>query len=642
MVPERNEREEAPDVKAAFLVAVGVAILLTGIVVSLDSKKSRDRKRAAALWSAAGINYLAWRVCTSFQWSAQGWLFWQQMVFLFCEGALIYATWRAIWLLSITIDRSAEADEHTKWWVKAGEASPTVAILIPTFNEPLEVVERAVAGAILQDFPASVWLLDDGNRKDMRSLAVRAGVGYLARPSHEGAKAGNLNYCLEHLAGLRQLPAFIAVVDSDFVATRTFLDRLISLMHDPRVSLVQAPQDFYNRDHFQTILSVFPLPPIGDFIYHVRLASQDAWDLGMCHGTSFLLRTSALAEIGGFPVASVGENLLTTILLRKRGWKIVYLNEILSSGFATAGLREHWVQRQRWALGVTEIAIIALRDPTIPFVNRLFTAEAWFRSIYASLLSVFLVVVPPLAFWVFGWRVALGEVSYAAASAIPLLVAAWVYMWWLGPSRTFPMHRTVVNCVTGLPYLIGIARGLAKWGDSARFDVTPKSDVVPEGGFVLPITITSISALLGLLIAMAHSLGRPRTASDPMADIMVVWGIYTIAVLGLTAYASWDRRRQANVFRYPIIRESVTVTCAAETFRTNIAMLSERILVPGDTLSGLKNRGTCAVSIQDIGEVAGVVFNSDPTTGPAVALQPTDKQRFGLIQKLYSKGFRAC
>ena len=62
-------------------------------------------------------------------------------------------------------DRSHEADRHAAR-LRSTPASelPTVDILIPTYNEDLEVLERTIVGAKSIDYPVRASALDDGRR----------------------------------------------------------------------------------------------------------------------------------------------------------------------------------------------------------------------------------------------------------------------------------------------------------------------------------------------------------------------------------------------------------------------------------------------------------------------------------------------
>src|SRR5215471_20703293 len=57
---------------------------------------------------------------------------------------------------------------------------PTVDLFIPTYNEPLAVVQTTVFGAMSIDYPADklrIYVLDDGRREEFREFAEAVGVG---------------------------------------------------------------------------------------------------------------------------------------------------------------------------------------------------------------------------------------------------------------------------------------------------------------------------------------------------------------------------------------------------------------------------------------------------------------------------------
>ena len=79
---------------------------------------------------------------------------------------------------------------------------PTVDVLVPTYNEPLHVVQATVIAAKAIDYPAEkmrVLLLDDGRRAEFHDFAAQVGVEYIARNDNVHAKAGNINHALREL-----------------------------------------------------------------------------------------------------------------------------------------------------------------------------------------------------------------------------------------------------------------------------------------------------------------------------------------------------------------------------------------------------------------------------------------------------------
>src|SRR5438477_3534199 len=94
-----------------------------------------------------------------------------------------------------------------------------VDVFIPTYIEPVEIVEPTVAAATrLNGTDVRVVLLDDGGRPEMEDLADRYHVGYVARAERIGAKAGSINTQLE----CTNAP-FVAIIDCDHVPDPDFL-----------------------------------------------------------------------------------------------------------------------------------------------------------------------------------------------------------------------------------------------------------------------------------------------------------------------------------------------------------------------------------------------------------------------------------
>ncbi|ELK8696045.1 UDP-forming cellulose synthase catalytic subunit [Escherichia coli] len=98
---------------------------------------------------------------------------------------------------------------------------PSVDIFVPTYNEDLNVVKNTIYASLGIDWPKdklNIWILDDGGREEFRQFAQNVGVKYIARTTHEHAKAGNINNALKYAKG-----EFVSIFDCDHVPTRSFL-----------------------------------------------------------------------------------------------------------------------------------------------------------------------------------------------------------------------------------------------------------------------------------------------------------------------------------------------------------------------------------------------------------------------------------
>src|SRR5207244_6115453 len=180
--------------------------LVGGELPPPERPATRRTTRAVALIAlAATFVYLVWRTTETVNWS----VWWVAVPLLLLEfhaavslALFVFATWDTT---------SAPA-------VPARVAPGRVAVLIPAYNAPVEVLLPTVAAAVALKPTHETWVLDDGGRHETEALARKLGAHYLARPTHEHATAGTTNKAL----GIT-LADSIAVLDPDDWAFLAFL-----------------------------------------------------------------------------------------------------------------------------------------------------------------------------------------------------------------------------------------------------------------------------------------------------------------------------------------------------------------------------------------------------------------------------------
>jgi cellulose synthase (UDP-forming) len=243
-----------------------------------------------------------------------------------------------------------------------------VAVLIPTYNEPTEVIAPTIAAACALEPAHETWVLDDGDRPWVAEMAAAYGARYVSRDEHSHAKAGNLNHALdlmafEDLAGVGGIDV-IAVLDCDHVPLPTFLTATLGWFDDERIALVQGPQAYYNAGAFD---DDGESGEQGVF-FNVLMPARRGYDVGpfWCGSTS-LLRVSALREIGGVATETVVEDMHTTLKLIRRDWKTAYHHQTLAVGIAPATPEQYLMQRRRWGMGAMQVLAR----------ERLWAAKSW-------------------------------------------------------------------------------------------------------------------------------------------------------------------------------------------------------------------------------------------------------------------------
>ncbi len=227
-----------------------------------------------------------------------------------------------------------------------------IAVLVPTYNEGIEILLPTVAAAAAMRLPHETWVLDDGNRDEVRRLADDLGVRYLVRPEHTHAKAGNLNHALAIIEA-----DLVAVLDADHVADPDFLVRTVGYFDDPRLALVQTPQEFYNHDSFEheAVTGDGERYHEQTLFYRILQPGKNRWGGAFWCGTGAVVRVAALTEVGGVATDTITEDIHTTIRLHRRGWRTVYHNEVLARGLAAGDADTYQLQRLRWGTGAMQV-----------------------------------------------------------------------------------------------------------------------------------------------------------------------------------------------------------------------------------------------------------------------------------------------
>ncbi|EAB7802635.1 UDP-forming cellulose synthase catalytic subunit, partial [Salmonella enterica subsp. enterica] len=232
---------------------------------------------------------------------------------------------------------------------------PTVDIFVPTYNEDLNVVKNTIYASLGIDWPKdklNIWILDDGGRESFRHFARHVGVHYIARTTHEHAKAGNINNALKHAKG-----EFVAIFDCDHVPTRSFLQMTMGwFLKEKQLAMMQTPHHFFSPDPFERNLGRFrKTPNEGTLFYGLVQDGNDMWDATFFCGSCAVIRRKPLDEIGGIAVETVTEDAHTSLRLHRRGYTSAYMRIPQAAGLATESLSAHIGQRIRWARGMVQI-----------------------------------------------------------------------------------------------------------------------------------------------------------------------------------------------------------------------------------------------------------------------------------------------
>ena len=557
---------------------------------------------------------------------------------LFLAAEVLCATSTSISLIALTRTRSrtVDADQNLQWLAELPRP-PLVDVLICTYNEDEEILERTIIGAKALDYEnLRVWVCDDGRRPWLKELCLRLQCGYLTRSDNAHAKAGNINSALRHLAALARPPDFISILDADFVVQPQFLRRTLALMKDETVGIVQTPQHFFNPDPIQSNLAVAKRwPDEQRYFFDVLLASKDAWGGAFCCGTSSLIRAKPLFAIGGFPTDSVTEDYLLTLRLKEIGYGTIYLNEQLSLGLAPEGLKEYITQRSRWCLGFMQI----IRGPSSPLrfsnglsaIDRVFLVETF---LYWSTTFVFrlLCLVVPTAYLLFDIQAVHAHVTEAIGYVFPYLVIHIAFIAWLTRGRVLPIMSDLSQLLGATDMVRSAFVGLAK-PMGHKFKVTAKGGDRGATSVQWPM-LTTFGVCITFTAAgilWAYNIDSTRPLADSSA-VALFWSWYNLIILTLACVVAVEEGQRRGAARFSA-RRTFTVAAKGRTAECPVVDIS----ITGVAFAGLSPAAlneTVTVTIGDV-PISGVIVRA-AADGFAVHLLHSEATRAHLIRHVFS------
>lgn len=222
----------------------------------------------------------------------------------------------------------------------------SIDVFITTYGEDLKVIEATAKAARDMVGEHTTYILDDGRSNEVRLLADRLGIHYETRLHNVDAKAGNINHALHKTHG-----RFFVIFDADFVADELFLYETMAFFEDKKVAFVQTPQYYNNMNNILSRGAGY----MQHVFYSLIQPGKNRFNAAFCVGTNVIFRRSAIMKIGGMYSKSKSEDIWTSILLHERGFKSVYIPNVLAIGKTPETIKMYSKQQLRWATGGFEI-----------------------------------------------------------------------------------------------------------------------------------------------------------------------------------------------------------------------------------------------------------------------------------------------
>lgn len=232
--------------------------------------------------------------------------------------------------------------------LRAGAEVPGIDVFITAYGEAPELIRTTVRAARDMTLAHRTWVLDDGDSDVLERVCAEEGAGYLRREGGLHAKAGNVNAALARTTG-----EYVVILDADHVPEPNFLLQILPNFEDPDVAFVQSPQSFTN----QTNLVSTGTSEAQRIFYELVCPGKNHFNAAFCVGTNVMFRRTALDEIGGIATGSNSEDIWTSLELHRRGWRSIYVPQVLARGLAPVDVSSYLKQQLRWASGGFEVVL---------------------------------------------------------------------------------------------------------------------------------------------------------------------------------------------------------------------------------------------------------------------------------------------
>ena len=347
-----------PEWHVLAAISVAVALLVLGVFY-LNSAALRNRGRsflAVVVYTAATIAV---------------WVFYDFTQQYMTVSSVVAGVLLLLGMLGVILVLLSEAHEWAEaHWVnyrrRLGapapvladdcEPQPKVSIHVPAYNEPPEMVIETLDALARLDYSNYEVLVIDNNTPDERVWrpveAHCARLGERFRFFHvaplAGFKAGALNFALRHTAPDARI---VAVIDSDYVVDPGWLRDLVPGFQDPRVAIVQAPQD-YRDEH----VSAFKAMCYAEYrgFFHIGMITRNERNAIIQHGTMTMVRRAQL-ETAGWEQWCITEDAELGLRIFEAGFEATYTPTSYGRGLMPDTFIDFKKQRFRWAYGAMQI-----------------------------------------------------------------------------------------------------------------------------------------------------------------------------------------------------------------------------------------------------------------------------------------------
>jgi cellulose synthase (UDP-forming) len=432
---------------------------------------------------------------------------------------------------------------------------PKVVVLITSCNEEPEVLRRSLSTVNGMRYPnKQIFLLENSRDLGLKAHAAQLAGEYGIEVLHirnRGHKAGAMN---DALAQLDSDAPYLAVIDADQRVEPEFLEEIVPLLEeDAKLAFVQTSQLYENADETWLCRAAAQQETL---LYDTIMEAKGALNRALCCGTNFVMRMAALKDVGGWDERTVSEDLCTSYLLHRHGWKSQYVRKAYGWGLGPINLAGYWKQQRRWASGNTAVAHLVLKDyfsrKPARLSFRLAAEYMWSAGYYITALALAVLATLPMLLMassyvqtpqLFQPRGEILRPEWLFLSVYPLYAMVMLFPYVNMRLRGYPVRNLVMLqgllAITIPVYLQSALRGFFQ--GSTFFEIAPKKLVVER---IRLWTTPQTYVMAGMLITgswltqtVAHNL------LSSVAWIALFWTfLYTLSFGHFFIFAVENRR----------------------------------------------------------------------------------------------------
>ena len=443
--------------------------------------------------------------------------------------------------------------------------TPSVTIQLPIYNEKY-VAKRLVDAVCAMDYPKEmmrIMVLDDSDDEtvDLLSAVVATykkqgfQIEHVRRGTRKGYKAGALKYAMQTTA-----TEFVAIFDADFIPPNWFLKRAIPHFSKSNIGLIQCRWGHVN-ENYSAITQAQALSL--DFHFLIEQKAKSNSNLFMnFNGTAGIWKCACIEDAGGWHTATLVEDLDLSYRAQMKGWKCVFLPDIVVDAELPVQMNAAKRQQFRWAKGSIQCAIKLLADIAI---KRKVAVEAKIQAfvqltrhiVYPLMLIQFLALPVLLAsdmnLYLVSFLPALTIAAYLAMGpgAYIVIIQSMYPTSWKSKAKILPA-LLVYNA--GMSVNNSIAVFDAVFGKKNEFLRTPKYGIINkeddwrDKAYNLPFTKTTlleiffgVYGLMGILISIFSN--NPVFA--PIIGLQTV-GFFYISYMSIS-HTKFKRIKSQNI-----------------------------------------------------------------------------------------------